>query len=193
MQIDVEVPAGTGSVLAQQTGGIGFLDRGNDGRAFVIELAANVDIGRMGTHGETGNQRTFDQLVRLMAHDLPVLTGTGLGFIGIDHEVMRTVADFLRHEGPLHTGRETRTTTTTQAGGLHLLDNGLATLGDDILGIVPVTALLGGFQISAKPAIDIGENTVFILQHGICRLLCRCQIFKGGRARCRHGAGTPLL
>ena len=57
----------------------------------------------------------------------------------------------------------------------------------------PPSDPVGGFQISAKPAIDIGENTVFILQHGICRLLCRCQIFKGGRARCRHGAGTPLL
>lgn len=43
-------------------------------------------------HGTSGYQTTFDKLVRVSPHDLPVLTSTRLSLVGVDYEVSRPVA-----------------------------------------------------------------------------------------------------
>ena len=43
----------------------------------------------MRAHGEGGEQRAFDQELRIVPHDVPILASAGLGFVGIDHEIVR--------------------------------------------------------------------------------------------------------
>src|SRR5690606_38193346 len=116
-------------VLAEKTRIVGFVNRALQCLALADEFAADVDVRSVSAHCETGDQAAFDQRMRVVAQDFTILAGARLGFVGIDDEVMRTIA-FLRHEGPLQTGREACTTTTTKTGCLHLVDDPVATLVD---------------------------------------------------------------
>lgn len=46
----------------------------------------------------------------------------------------------LLHESPLHSGRESGTSTTTKTGRRHLLQNPVLALENDLLRLVPVNA-----------------------------------------------------
>ena len=85
----------------------------------------------MGTHRKTGDNTAFQQLVRIIANDIAVLACAGFGFVGIHHQKMRTVANFLGHERPFQARRESGTATPTQAGGLDPLDNLIVTKLED--------------------------------------------------------------
>lgn len=116
----------------------------------------------MRAHGETGDHAAFDQRMRIVAQDFAVLAGTGLGFVGVDDEIMRTAVVFLRHEGPLETRREACATTTTKAGSLHLVDDPVTTLFDDLLGTVPMAARLHALQGLVLEAVEIGKDAILI-------------------------------
>ena len=97
--IKVEIPA-VDVVLADQLGLIGLVDRRLQPLALTDEFTAHIDIASMRPHGETGNQATLNQEVRIVPQYLPVLAGARLGLVGVDHQIMRPVADLLRHERP---------------------------------------------------------------------------------------------
>jgi hypothetical protein len=104
MQVEVEIPARPGGVLAQKPRVIGLVDGGLQRLALADVFAADVDVAGMRAHREGGDQAALDQRVGIVAHDLPVLAGAGLGFVGVDHEVGGPPVRFLRHEGPLEAG-----------------------------------------------------------------------------------------
>ena len=62
-----------------------------------------------------GEQRAFDQEMRIVAHDVPVLAGAGLGLVGIDHEIVRTAVGLLRHERPFEAGGKAGAAAAAQA------------------------------------------------------------------------------
>ena len=88
MDDDVEIVAIL-VVLADQAGVIGFIDRALQSLALADEFAAHIDVGRDSTHGEAGDQAALDQRVRVVAQDIAVLAGAGLGFVGVDDEIAR--------------------------------------------------------------------------------------------------------
>ena len=55
----------------------------------VVELAADIDVAGVRAHREAGDQAAFDQLVRVVAHDVAVLAGARLALVGVDDEVVR--------------------------------------------------------------------------------------------------------
>ncbi len=71
---------------------------------------------------EAGNRHAFDQLVRILIHDLPVLERARFGFVGIADEINR-LATFAVNEAPLEAAGKTGTTATAQAGDFHVLAN----------------------------------------------------------------------
>jgi len=87
VDVDVEVVAGAAGVLADQTGLVGLVDRALDDGRFVVELAANVDVGGVGVHRAADDETALDELVGVLAHDLAVLAGARLTLIGIDDQV----------------------------------------------------------------------------------------------------------
>ncbi len=152
---DVEVVAAACRVLAEQAGVVAFLDGAPQDLGLADELAADVDVGRPRAHGEAGNQRAFQQLMRIVADDLAVLAGAGLGLVRVDdQEIGLTGLRLLGHEAPLHAGREAGAAAPAQSGGLDRVDDRVLADGHQRLGIVPVPALLRSLQPRLLEAVD---------------------------------------
>mmetsp|Transcript_31918 Transcript_31918/g.41045 ORF Transcript_31918/g.41045 Transcript_31918/m.41045 type:complete len:253 (+) Transcript_31918:1534-2292(+) len=113
MQEEIKVPTRTSCVFAQKASVVSFVDCGLQCFTLADVFTANVDVAGVRVHRERGNQGSFDQRVRIVAHDFAIFTGARLGFISVDDQVGRATIAFLRHEGPLQTGWETRTATPT--------------------------------------------------------------------------------
>ena len=109
VDIEIEVPT-VDIVLADQLSLIGLLDGGFEHFTLTDIFTANIDVTSIGLHGEAGNQAALDQQVRIMAHDLAVLAGAGLGLVGIDHQIVRAILDLFGHERPFQAGAEARPT-----------------------------------------------------------------------------------
>src|SRR5262245_47768175 len=165
MDDEVEVPS-MHVVLADQPGGIGLRHRRLKALAFAYELAAHVGVTGVRAHGEGCQQRTLDQQMRIMAHDLAVLARAGFGLIGIDHEIAWTRI-VLGRERPFWAGREAGTAPATQAGILDFGDDGVVPLFDQRLGAVPGTARLGPRQPPVVEAVEVLEDPVLVPEsHG---------------------------
>ena len=165
--VEVERPA-VDVVLADQLGLIGLIDRGLQMLALADELAAHVDVAGMRTHREACDQAAFDQQMRIVPHDLAVLAGAGLGFVGVDDEIARApVLGLLRHERPFHTGRKSGAAAAAQARGLHLVDDPVAPLVDDRLGAVPGAAAARTLKAPIMQAVEVLEDAVLVLEHQV--------------------------
>ena len=164
MHDDVEIPA-VDVVLADQLGVIGLVDRGLDALALADEFAADIDVAVVRRHGEAGDQAAFDEKMRIVPHDLAVLAGAGLGFVGIDDEIMRPPVRLLGHERPFQPGGETGAAAAALAGRLHLVDDAVAALRQDRLGAVPGAARARGLEAQAVTAVEILENAVLVGEH----------------------------
>ena len=57
----------------------------------VVEFPSDVDIGGPGSHGPASHKAAFHQLVRVMSHDLSVLTGAWLSLVSIHHQILGPV------------------------------------------------------------------------------------------------------
>ncbi len=94
---------------------IGFVDRRLQMHCLVIEFAAYIDVCRLAAHGEAGDQTALDQHMRIEAQDFAILAGAGLRFIGVDHEIGRSVRiGLLGHERPFEAGRKSRPAAAAQ-------------------------------------------------------------------------------
>jgi hypothetical protein len=59
-------------------------------------------------------------------------------------------------------GREASATTAAKAGSLHLFDDPVAALFEDLLGAIPMAAAHRAFQGFVLEAVDVGKDAVFI-------------------------------
>ena len=169
--IEIERPA-VNVVLANQPGLISLIDRSLQMLPLPDEFAADIDVTRMRAHGETRQQAALDEQMRIVPHDLAILAGAGLRLVGIDDEIAGTpVGVVLRHERPLHAGRESRAATAAQAGRLHLVDDPVAALLDDSLGAVPGPAAARTFEPPVIEAVEIAEDTILVLEHHVLPFL----------------------
>ena len=165
--IDVERPA-VDIVLADQLRIIGLIDRGLQMLPLADELAAHIDVAGMRVHREACQETAFDEKMWVVPHDLAVLAGAGLGLVGVDHEIARPpVGRFLGHERPFQPGRESRPATAAQAGGLHLVDDPVATLVDDRLGAVPRATAAGAFKPPIVEAVEVLEDAILVVEHDL--------------------------
>ena len=164
MDVDVAIPA-VFVVPADETGIVALVYGRLQRLALADIFATDIDVTGMRTHCETGDQATLYQRMRIVAHDIPVFAGAGLGFVGIDHQIMRPPIALLGHEGPFQTGREPCTATPAQARRLHRFDDPVAALVDQALGTIPMTTLLRAGKRLVELAIEIGEDAILVLQH----------------------------
>ena len=170
VQVNVEIPPRAGSVLADETRVIAFVDRGLE-RFFLADvLAADIDVAGVRVHREAGDQTAFDQRVRIVSHDLPVFAGARLGFVSVHNQIGRTPVAFLGHEGPLQPCGEPRTTATAQPAGLGFLDNPVAALLDQVARVVPMTPRPRASEAAVVHPVEVCEDTIFVFKH--VRHLC---------------------
>ena len=134
--------------------------------AFPNEFATDIDVAGVRAHREAREQAALDQEMRIVPHNLAVLAGAGLGFIGIDHEIARpSVGRFFRHERPFQTRRKARPAPAAQAGGLHLADDPVAALVDDRLGAVPGATPARAFEAPILEAVEVLEDAILVVEH----------------------------
>jgi hypothetical protein len=96
-------------------------------------------------HCPSRHQTTLYQLVRVATHDLPIFAGSWFTLVSVDDEVPRSLVLFpswLVHEGPFQTRREAGSSATTKTRVFDLLDDPRVAFENDVLGSMPVTALL---------------------------------------------------
>ena len=191
MQVNVKIPARLGRVRADKTCVISLVNGGLQ-RLFLADVfAADIDVAGVGIHRERRDQAAFNQRMRVMAHDLAVFAGARLGLVGIDHQIGRTPVAFFRHKRPFQPRREARTTTPTQARGLHLVDNLVAPALDDLCRAIPMAALFGALQGAVMHPVEIGKDTVFICEHRLRPLTvipARAPVYKSADQRpSKHG------
>src|SRR6266849_5475659 len=158
------------------------------------ELAANIDVAGVRPHGEAGDQAAFDEQVRIVTHDVAILAGPGLGFIGVDHKIMWPVADLFGHERPLKPSRKAGPAATSEPGILDLVDDGVASLFQDRLRAVPGAARTRTGQAPVAAAREIAKDAIFVIEHRL-RLagLGSGRILQGGVAAERTGELPPVL
>ena len=89
MDVDVEIPA-VDIVLADELGLIGLIDRRLQPLALADEFAADIDVaGMRAASRRTAIRQPSISRCGSLPHDLAVLAGAGLGFVGIDDEIVR--------------------------------------------------------------------------------------------------------
>src|SRR5205085_1742352 len=164
VQIKVHVIAGAAGILAEEPRVVGLLDRDLEVLRLVVELAANVDVGRGRTHAGAGDETTFEQPMRVIAQDFAVLACAGLALVGIDDEIVRPLG-LLRHERPFESGREAGAAAPAQPRLLDLLDDPVAALENDVLGAVPDAAAARAGKTPIVLAIEVGEDAVLVSEH----------------------------
>mmetsp|Transcript_32190 Transcript_32190/g.45769 ORF Transcript_32190/g.45769 Transcript_32190/m.45769 type:complete len:305 (-) Transcript_32190:35-949(-) len=164
VEVDIEVISRSRRVLSDQAGSVRFVDGLIEHNSLVKVLSTDVNIGSTSSHGITSQQTTLYQLVWVLSHNFTVLTCSRLGFIGVDDQKGGSSVGFLGHEGPLETGWESSTSASTETGVLDLLDDPIGTHPHDFLRHVVITALQGVGQTPILFAIQVGENTVLILE-----------------------------
>ena len=162
MDDDVEIPPRSAGVGADQPGFARFLDRRFQPFRLAEEFAPDIDEGGMGSHGETGEQRTFNQFMRIVPYDIAILAGSGLALVRIDDQVGRPAVRFLRHERPFQPGREPGSAAAAQAGILDLLDQRIAAPREQLPGAVPVAAPSRSGEPPVVLPVEVGEDAVLI-------------------------------
>src|SRR5262250_320163 len=103
--------------------------------------------------------------MRIVPHDLAVLAGAGLRFVGVDHEIMRTPLRLLRHERPLEPGREAGAAAPALARRLHLVDDPVAPLFEARFRSAPRAARTRALEAPGVEAVEIAEHAILVVEH----------------------------
>ena len=106
-------------------------------------------------------------------HDLPILASARLSLVGVDDEISRPgviLPSRLVHEAPLEAGWESCATPSPHSGSLHLRDDPLVSLQDDLLCPVPVTPRLGSLEQVVVAHVRVREDAVLVLQSAMSPL-----------------------
>ena len=139
MQINLAVEPRAEDVRPHIPGRARIVDGLLQRRKEVLELATNVDIGRVRLNGIAADQRAFHQQMGIALHQHVVLERTRLALVGIAHDVLG-LRRLLVDELPLHARREARTAASAQARLLHFVDHLIGSEGQGLA--QPLVALL---------------------------------------------------
>src|SRR5262249_44953491 len=118
---DLEIEAGAEDVLADEAGRRGLAHGLPQSLVAEQPLAADVDVGEVALDGVRRDDDAFEELVRVVLDDDPVLERARLALVRVDRQVDRLLR-LLRQEAPLHAGREAGAAAPAEVGGLHHLD-----------------------------------------------------------------------
>ncbi|SST07631.1 Uncharacterised protein [Acinetobacter baumannii] len=123
MDEQLEIEAAAEDVLAEQAGGLGFVDGAVEVARRVDVFAAQEDVAAVGLQRARGNQHAFHQQVRQLLHEHAVLPGVRLHLVRVAQQVADVQRLVLRHQAPLHAGGEARAAAALEAGVLDGLDD----------------------------------------------------------------------
>ncbi len=122
MDVNLDVESGAENVTSKEIVLARFFDGAfEDFRAF-RKLTSDIDVGRAGIQGETGDQDAFQQLMRILVNDVAVFERAWLRFVGVADQIDRPF--FVRlDEAPFKTARKSGPTATAQPRVFDFIDN----------------------------------------------------------------------
>ncbi|MCY1449868.1 hypothetical protein D9M71_666360 [compost metagenome] len=123
MDEQLEVEAAAEDVLAEQAGGLGFIDGAIQVARCVDVFAAQEDVAPVSLQGAGADQHAFHQQVGQLLHEHAVLPGVRLHLVRVAQQVADVQRVVLGHQAPLHAGGEACAATALEAGVLDLLDD----------------------------------------------------------------------
>jgi hypothetical protein len=154
--VQIEIDAGPENIPAQQSRRVGLRQRGFEAwNGLAQEFAADVVVAYGRRHGVAADGHAFDDGVRVVAQDIAVMAGAGLGLVRIAHGIFldRRRA---RHETPFQAGGKRRAAAAAQPRRLDLVDHLFARrlLAQDFLPCL----------IAAELAIAVERPRLLVLQ-----------------------------
>ena len=164
MDVEIEIPT-VDVVLADQLGFISLINRRLQVFALADEFAAHIDVTDVRAHRERRDQATFDEKMRIVTHDVAILAGARLGFVGVDDEIVRPFLHLFGHERPFEACREARAAAAAQARLLHLVDDRLGPALENGLRAVPGAARACARKAPIVEAVEVREDAVFVGEH----------------------------
>ena len=121
MHKDIKAELRAANVFAEVASSVSLVQslvQGFDARE---EFATAVDVGCARAKSPSGNDKAFNQAVRIFEHEEVVLKGTAFAFVSVYDNVNR-LARTTRHKAPLHASREACTTASAEVRTLHVID-----------------------------------------------------------------------
>ena len=118
-QLEIETAAE--DVLAQQAGGLGFLDGAVEVLRCGGVFATQEDVATVGLQGAGADQHALDQQMGLLLHQHAVLPGVRLHFVRVAQQVADVHGFVFGHQAPLHASGEACATAALEAGVLDAL------------------------------------------------------------------------
>src|SRR5947209_17343065 len=106
--------------------------------------------------------------MRVVPHDLAILAGARLRFVGVNDEIMWPSIGFFRHERPLQSGGKAGTAPSAQSRCFHFVDDPIASLLQNRSGTVPCPAGTRTRQTPIMLAVQVSENAVAVVENHDC-------------------------
>merc|ERR1719474_497910 len=159
---EVEVIAGATGVCSKEASVVGLSDGLLQVGGLVVELSSDVDVAGPGSHSSSSDQTALNKSVRVVPHDLAVLASSRLALVSVDHQVLGAAVVWLVHEAPLEAAGEASTSPSPEPACLDLINDPLAPLLHDLLGLVPLASLHGTLQPPVVATINVSEDSVSV-------------------------------
>lgn len=147
----IKIVATATGILAEETLGVGLVDGILKLNLLIPELTTHINVRSLSTHGKSNDKCSLNELVGVVSHNFSVFAGTGFRFVSINNQVRWPSVRHFGHERVLESTRETSATTAAQARFLDLVNNPVVSVGEDLLGLMPVSAL----HSAINPAVVI--------------------------------------
>src|SRR6185312_1510373 len=113
MPIDFKILAAAEDVFAHKAPGARIGNRLTHDVNQVTIFATDVHVANFCSHGQPGDDYTFNHSMRIVLQDQAVFAGAGLGFVSVDQDVFRLVRLF-GNKAPLHARGEAGSAATAQ-------------------------------------------------------------------------------
>ena len=181
---NVAVEAAAADVFPDEAGGLRFFDRFFHDAGGLGEFAADVNVTEMHIERPGGDHHAFEQLVRILVQNVTVFECARLGFVTVDHEVMR-LAVFAFDEAPFDARGEAGAAASAQIRCLHF--------GHDFLGLhlerFSQRFVSAVAQIAFEGCVIVVASDIF-QDHALFRAMRGAQCFAVGAVGIlQHGSG----
>ncbi len=184
----MEREAGALDVVAQKILGLGGLDGLIQPVHGQVIFAPDVDVADAGAHGVAGDGHAFQHPVGIAFHDVAVLDGAGLAFVGVADDVLGGDGAG-PGEGPLEPGGEAGAAPAPEAGVLHRVHHLFRGQGQGLFQALVAAPFQIGVQAQRIDLIHVGQEHQLIAAGQVIAQ----RVGGAGQLPVVHGLAGPVV
>ncbi len=188
LHLDVEREPAALDVVAQKILGGGVLNGLVQPVHTEVIFAPDVDVADAGPHRIAGDGYAFQDPVGIAFHDVAVLDGAGLPFVGVAHDVLGEDGAG-PGEGPLEPGGEAGAAPAPEARVFHRVHHFFRGHGQGLLEALVAALFQVGIQAHGIDLVHIGQEHQLIA----ARQVIAQRIGGAGQGPVVHGFAGPVV